>query len=71
MKREQVVSGSGLQSLAEVVNRRQDPRPSAEFELMYSAQDPSGEILMGRWHGHGSLAYWNGHSRQHLRHAGY
>ena len=47
MKREQVVSGSGLQSLAEAVNRRQNPRPSAEFELMYSAQDPSGEILMG------------------------
>ena len=47
MKREQVVSGSGLQSLAEVVNRRQDPRPSVEFGLMYSAQDPSGEILMG------------------------
>ncbi len=47
MKREQVVSGSGLQSLAEVVNRRQDPRPSVEFGLMYSEQDPSGEILMG------------------------
>ena len=47
MKREQVASGSGLQSLAEAVNRRQNPRPSAEFELMYSAQDPSGEILMG------------------------
>ena len=47
MKREQVASGSGLQSLAEAVNRRQDPRPSVEFGLMYSAQDPSGEILMG------------------------
>ena len=47
MKREQVVSGSGLQSVAESVNRRQDPRPPVEFGLMYSAQDRSGEILMG------------------------
>jgi len=47
MKRERVASGSGLQSVAEAVNRRQDSRPSVEFGLMYSAQDPSGEVLMG------------------------
>ena len=47
MKREQVASANGLQSEAEVVNRRQVPRPPVEFGLMYSAQDRSGEILMG------------------------
>jgi len=47
MKREQVASGSGLQSVAEAVNRRQDLRPPVEFGLMYSAQNRSGEILMG------------------------
>jgi hypothetical protein len=47
MKREQVASGNGLQSVAEAVNRRQAPRPSVEFGLMYSAQDSSGELLMG------------------------
>jgi len=47
MKREQVASANGLQSVAEVVNRRQVPRPPVEFGLMYSAQDRSGEILMG------------------------
>ena len=47
MKREQVASGNGLQSVAEAVNRRQDPRPPVEFGLMYSAQDRSGEIIMG------------------------
>jgi len=47
MKREQVASENGLQSVAEAVNRRQEPRPPVEFGLMYSAQDPSGEILMG------------------------
>jgi len=47
MKREQVASENGLQSVAEAVNRRKDPRPPVEFGLMYSAQDPSGEILMG------------------------
>ena len=47
MKREQAASGCRLQSLAEAVNRRQDPRPPVEFGLMYSAQDRSGEILMG------------------------
>ncbi len=47
MKREQIASGNGLQAVAEAVNRRQVSRPSVEFGLMYSAQDPSGEILMG------------------------
>ena len=47
MKRAQVVSGRGLQSVAETLNRRLDHRTSVEFGLMYSAQDPSGEILMG------------------------
>ena len=47
MKREQIASRNSPQSVAEAVNRRQDPRPSVEFGLMYSAQDPSGEILMG------------------------
>jgi len=47
MKREQVASANGLQSVAEVINRRQVPRPPVEFGLMYSAQDRSGEILMG------------------------
>lgn len=47
MKREQVASGSRLQSVAEAVNRRQDPRPPVEFGLMYSAQDNFGEIVMG------------------------
>lgn len=47
MKRERVASGKGPQSMAEAVNRRQDSRPSVEFGLMYSAQDSSGELLMG------------------------
>ena len=47
MKRERVASGNGLPSVAEAVNRRQDPRPPVEFGLMYSAQDRSGEIIMG------------------------
>ena len=47
MKGARVASGKGLQSLTEAVNRRQDPRPVVEFGLMYSAQDPFGEILMG------------------------
>ena len=47
MKREQVASANGLQSVAEVINRRQVPRPPVELGLMYSAQDRSGEILMG------------------------
>ena len=47
MKREEIASGNRLQAVAEAVNRRQDSRPSVEFGLMYSAQDPSGEILMG------------------------
>ena len=47
MKRERVASENGLESVAEAVNRRQAPRPPVEFGLMYSAQDCSGEILMG------------------------
>lgn len=47
MKRTQVASGSGLQSVAEVVNQRQVSRTPVEFGLMYSAQDRSGEVLMG------------------------
>ena len=47
MKRAQVASGSGLQSVAEGVNQRQAPRAPVEFGLMYSAEDRSGEILMG------------------------
>ena len=47
MKRAQVASGNRLQSVGETVNRRQDHRPPVEFGLMYSAQDRSGEILMG------------------------
>ena len=47
MKRAQVASANGLQSMADAVNRRQAPRPPVEFGLMYSAQDPSGEVLMG------------------------
>ena len=33
--------------MAEVVNRRHDPRPSVEFGLMYSVQESTGEVLMG------------------------
>ena len=47
MKRLQVAAESGRQSVAETVNRRQTPRPPVEFGLMYSAQDRSGEIIMG------------------------
>ena len=47
MRRTQVASENGHQSVAEAVNRRQNPRPPIEFGLMYSAQDPSGEIIMG------------------------
>ena len=47
MKRAQVASANGLQSVADAVNRRQAPRPPVEFGLMYSAQDPSGEVLIG------------------------
>lgn len=46
MKKSPVSSGNGFQS-AEVVDRRQAPRPSVEFGLMYSGQDLSGEVLMG------------------------
>lgn len=47
MKRAQVASGTRLQPLGEAVNRRQDSRAPMEFGLMYSAQDRSGEVLMG------------------------
>lgn len=47
MKRVQVASGYGLQSVAETPNRRQNHRPPVEFGLMYSAQNGSGEVLMG------------------------
>jgi hypothetical protein len=47
MKREQVLSESVLQSVAESFNRRQDHRTPVEFGMMYSVQDRSGEILMG------------------------
>jgi hypothetical protein len=46
MKKSPASSGNGLQS-GEVGDRRQAPRSSVEFGLMYSAQDPSGEVLMG------------------------
>ena len=47
MKRAQVATGSGRRSVMETVNRRQAPRPPVEFGLMYSAQDHSGEVIMG------------------------
>ena len=47
MKRASITSRRGLQSMAEVVNRRHDHRPSVEFGLMYSAQESTGEVLMG------------------------
>jgi hypothetical protein len=47
MGRQQITSENGLQSVGEAVNRRQHSRPSVEFGLMYSAQDLSGEVLMG------------------------
>lgn len=47
MKRVQVALGKGLQSIAETHNRRRNHRPPVEFGLMYSAQNASGEVLMG------------------------
>ena len=47
MRRTQVASENGHQSVAEAVNRRQNPRPPVEFGLMYSAQDRFGEIIIG------------------------
>jgi len=47
MTHTEVASGLRLQSLGEAVSRRQDSRAPVEFSLMYSAQDRSGEILMG------------------------
>ena len=47
MKRVQVALGKGLQSIAETHNRRRNHRPPVEFGLMYSAQNGSGDVLMG------------------------
>lgn len=47
MKRTSVTFGNGLKSVVEAVNRRQVPRPLVKFGLMYSAQEPSGEVLIG------------------------
>ena len=47
MKRTSTTSRREFQSMAEVVNRRHDPRPSVEFGLMYSVQESIGEVLMG------------------------
>ena len=47
MRRQPAASRNGFQSVTEVANRRQRPRPSIEFGLMYSAQDQCGEVLMG------------------------
>lgn len=47
MKRASMASRREFQSMAEAVNRRHDPRPLAEFELMYSAQECTGEVIMG------------------------
>lgn len=47
MRRQQLASGNGLRSVMKIVNRRQGPRPSVAFGLMYSAHDTSGEVLLG------------------------
>lgn len=47
MKRTHLASGSRLQSVAVAVNRGQGSRIPVEFGLMYSAQDRSGDVLMG------------------------
>jgi hypothetical protein len=47
MKRTSITSRRGLQPMVEAVNRRHDSRPAVEFGLMYSAQEPTGEVLMG------------------------
>ena len=47
MKRAQVASGNRFQSVAKTPNRRREHRPPVEFGLMYSAQNDSGEVLMG------------------------
>ena len=47
MKRERVVSGSRLQFADGSGQSETKPRPSVEFGLMYSAQDASGELIMG------------------------
>jgi PilZ domain len=47
MKRTSITSRRGLQPMVEAVNRRHNSRPSVEFRLMYSGQEPTGEVLMG------------------------
>ena len=47
MKRAQVASGNRFQSVEKTPNRRREHRPPVEFGLMYSAQNGSGEVLMG------------------------
>jgi PilZ domain len=47
MKRAQIAAGSGRQPVKDAINRRQTLRPPVEFGLMYSAQDLSGDIVMG------------------------
>jgi len=47
MKRTSITPRRGHQPMVEAVNRRHDSRPSVEFGLMYSAQEPTGEVLMG------------------------
>ena len=54
MKRAQVASGNGLQSVADAVNQRQDPRTPVEFSLMVLGPRPFRRDSYGRWHGHGS-----------------
>jgi hypothetical protein len=47
MKRTSITPRRGHQPMVEAVNLRHDSRPSVEFGLMYSAQEPTGEVLMG------------------------
>ena len=70
MRRQQVASRNGLQSVTEVANRRQSPRPSIEFGLMYSAQDHCGEVLMGDGMVTDLSPVRIGYSRQRLGQAG-
>ena len=47
MKQSHIATGNRLQSAATAADQRQASRTPVEFGLMYSAQDRSGEILMG------------------------
>ena len=47
MTHTQVASDRSLQSLGNTVNQREQSRASVEYCVMYSAQNRSGEILMG------------------------